>query len=773
MNSSHPAPGIALLLVVALLSLAGCGEKTTKTAPRPTAELAYVDSATCRTCHRAQAKAWTGSHHHLAMQVATDETVLADFDDVTVEHFGVRSTFRHRDGRFFVTTQNASGQEEEFEVTYVFGVDPLQQYLVEFPDGRIQCLLTAWDVAKKEWFFLYDEPIPPGDALHWTGPYQNWNYMCAECHTTDLERNFDLATNTYATTFHEINVGCQACHGPGSRHVAWAEQAKQAPTEYAAHDDKGLAVDLGHEDATVQIEACARCHSRRANVKAEYEYGKPLLDHYDLELLVEPLYFPDGQILDEVYVVGSFLQAKKHARGVRCTDCHDPHSAGLKREGNGLCTHCHQPDPPARLPTLKAAVYDDPSHHHHAPGSAGAACVSCHMPATTYMQVDPRRDHSFRIPRPDLTESLGVPNACTGCHEQEGASWATQQIRTWYPESAARREAVPHFAYAFARARNNDPGSLPLLLAVASDAEQPAIVRATALRELRRFPHPDAVNAAAAAARHEDELLRAVVPDLLEAQVAAGAPPALRETAIRVLVGLLDDPVRLVRTEAARVLVPLAAGRLPPESERKLTAATAEYEERQRDLADRADAHLNLGVLRDAQGRAPEAEASYLQALALDPLFLPARFNLATHYNRLGRNEDAEHMLREILRVTPDSGEAHYSLGLLQAELGEFAPAAASLSRAAALMPGRPRIRYNQALVLQQLQRHDEAEAVLLDAYALDARDTGILEALTLFYAQRRRWAEAETYAAKLAEIVPEAPGPRRLLDQIRQQRRR
>ncbi len=773
MNSTTSARRIPLLLLLAFPLLGGCGEKPAPSRGRRRGRATYVDSATCRECHRPPSKAWQGSHHHLAMQAATPETVLANFDDVTFEHFGVRSTFRREGDRYFVRTQNAEGVEEEFAVKYVFGVDPLQQYLVEFPDGRIQCLLTAWDVLKERWFFLYDEAIPAGDALHWTGSYQNWNYMCAECHTTDLRRNFDLETNTYATSFHEINVGCQACHGPGSRHVAWAQRSKLAPAEHADDEDKGLLVDLGHEDAAVQIDACARCHSRRANVKAEYEYGKPLLDHYDLELLVDPLYFPDGQILDEVYVTGSFLQAKKHGQGVRCTDCHDPHSAKPKREGNALCTHCHQPEPPAAFPTLKAAAYDDEAHHHHPVGSEGAACVACHMPATTYMQVDPRRDHSFRIPRPDLSVALGVPNACSGCHAEEGAAWAAAQIRSWYPESAPRREATPHFATAFARAREDDPGARPLLLDVVRDEAQPAIVRATALRELRRFLHPEALDAAAEAARDESALLRAAVPDLLEAQIPRNAPPAVRATARRILAPLLSDPIRLVRTEAARMLLSGIGGSMDAKTKPALAAATKEYEQRQQDLIDRPDAHLNIGVLRENEGRPTEAEASYLQALRLDAGFLPARFNLATLYNRMGRNEDAERMLRAILAFAPDHGEAHYSLGLLLAEVERFADAATSLSRAAALMPGRPRIRYNQALVLQHLERHDEAEAVLLDAHAMDPANTGILESLTVFYAQRGRWEDAERFARELVQVVPNAPGPRRLLEQIRQQRRR
>jgi len=759
MRGKHiPILGAAL----AALLLAACGEEGTS-AP-VSASATHVDPARCVACHEREALAWTGSHHDLAMQEATEETVLGDFDDATFEHYGVTTRFFRRAGGFFVETDGKDGRPATFPVRYVFGIDPLQQVLLDVGGGRLQALTVCWDVAEKRWFHLYDDPIPHDDPLHWTGPFENWNYMCAECHTTDLERGYDVETNTYHTTWSEIHVGCQACHGPGSEHVAWAERVGDGG--WAEDDPKGLVVDLGARESHVEIEACARCHSRRNIVHGAYEHGRPLLDHYEPELLVAPLYFPDGQILDEVYVYGSFLQSRMYAQGVRCTDCHDPHTARPKARGNAVCVRCHQTNRPAGFPTLKTGEYDTSAHHHHEDGTPGSFCVDCHMPSTTYMQVDPRRDHSFRVPRPDLTERLGVPNPCRDCHGEESATWASERIRAWFPDS---RLGTEHFATTLAAARRGDAAAVPGLLALVADVERPGIVRATALREAYRFADRAVVETAARALADGDELVRATAVEGVDEAVPRGAPPeALREK-LRLLAPLLADPLRLVRTEAARGLACVPRAFLDEATRKAFDAALQEYVERQEAVCDRPDGWLNLGVLYEDLGRPRDAETAYLTALRVDPGFVPVRFNLATLYNRQGRNDEAEARLREILDRMPEQGEAWYSLGLLLAEKERYGDAAASLSRAATLMPGRPRIHYNRALVLQRLGRNPEADAALRQAHEMDPRDERILQALALLAVERRRWREAERWAKALGALRPGDPSVAQLMERIRE----
>ena len=320
-------------------------------------------------------------------------------------------------------------------IKYTFGVSPLQQYLVEFPDGRLQALPIAWDTRPMEqggqrWFHLYpEEQITHDDELHWTRAAQNWNFMCADCHSTGVRKNYDPVADRFETQWAEIDVACEACHGPASRHLAWAE-AKEAGKPWDEDENKGLTVRLDErrditwtvDPATGnavrskprtserELEVCAQCHARRGQIAEDYVPGKPFLDDYRPALLEPPLYYADGQQRGEVYKWGSFLQSKMYAKGVTCSDCHEPHSGKLRASGNAVCTGCHL-----------QGKYDTAEHHHHPPGSAGAACAACHMPTTTYMVIDPRHDHSLRVPRPDLSVEFGTPNPCTGCHTDRDA----------------------------------------------------------------------------------------------------------------------------------------------------------------------------------------------------------------------------------------------------------------------------------------------------------------------------------------------------------------
>ena len=286
----------------------------------------FVGSEKCTKCHQAAFDKWQGSHHDLAMDEATEQTVLGDFNNVffTDTYNGVISRFFRRNDKFFVETEGPDGLQGEFEVTHTFGVYPLQQYLIPFPDGRLQCLNIAWDVEKKTWYRLPPYEVQgPEDWLHWTKGAQTWNGMCAECHSTRLTKGYDPEKNNYQTTWFEIDVGCEACHGPGSTHVAWADRPPFARTPA---ENYGLEVQTDNSDSKNQIVICAPCHSRRFQLGDNLHSQGELLDVMVPSLLEEGLYYPDGQILEEVYVYGSFTQSKMFQHGVRCSDCHDMHS---------------------------------------------------------------------------------------------------------------------------------------------------------------------------------------------------------------------------------------------------------------------------------------------------------------------------------------------------------------------------------------------------------------------------------------------------------------
>jgi len=725
-------------------------------APTESQALAYVGDRSCAECHAKESREWLGSHHQRAMQPATDESVLGDFRDAAFTQAGAVSRFFKRGDKYFVHTEGADGKPADFEIKYAFGVAPLQQYLVTFPGGRLQSLPIAWDTARKRWFSLYPgEKITPDDPLHWTGRYQNWNLMCAECHTTNLKKGYDPRADTYETTWSELHVGCQACHGLGGDHVAWARKRGRGAASGLAGGFKPS--DSRYSDARYEVDACATCHSRRSRIAVGIHPGRPLYDTLRPEPLRAGLYHADGQQLDEVYEYGSFRQSTMYQRGVRCTDCHNPHSGKTKAEGNAVCTQCHRPEANPRFPTLAPRAYDAPSHHFHKVASPGAQCVNCHMPTKDYMIVDPRRDHTLRPPRPDLSVKIGTPNACTACHRGRTAGWAAAAVVKWYGPA---RPKGADWALAVAAGRAGARNAAPALIAVAGDRQLPAIVRAGALDLLRGYG-PQGIGVMGALVRDDDPAVRLAAVAGLEA-----VPPAERVAAAA---PLLSDPTRAVRIEAARVLASVPAERLDASQRKALDAAIAEFVEAQMAMADMPASHLNLGVLFAAQGKRELAEGEYLTALRMDPYFGPARANLVTLYNAMGRNADAERVLREGIKRTPNAGELYYSLGLLLAEEKRLGESAEALGAAARLMPQRARVRYNLGLALDRLSRDGEAEAALLRAFQLDPRDPDIVYAMAAFYVQRQQWKRARLIAERLVAISPGDPRSRQLVETIRQ----
>lgn len=759
---------------LALLLVAGCADSPEAerpsapavapvriTIPAPTAvpaptPVGFVGGNVCAECHAAEAEAWAGSDHDLAMQVATEETVLGDFDDASFSDAGTTTRFLREGARFFVRAPGADGELGEFPVRYVFGVRPLQQYLVDVGGGRLQAYPVAWDVEGGRWISLYPgEEISLDDPLHWTRFGLNWNQGCADCHSTNLRKQYDVETNTFETVWSEIDVSCEACHGPGERHVAWARG-----DEDEGNEARGLLVRLGvgrfpgrdRERQRTQIDTCAPCHARRALVHPQDSWGDPLTEAYRPEILREDLYHADGQILEEVYVYGSFLQSRMFEEGVACTDCHDAHSLKLVAEGNALCVQCHV-----------SATYDTPDHTHHPAGSEGSACVACHMVETTYMQVDPRRDHGFHIPRPDLTLELGVPNACTRCHANETPEWARDHVIEWFGE---RRPDDVHEARVIAAGRSGVPGSAEALAALVGNRARSAIVRATALHLLQSLD-PDVARPAAVAALDD--------PEPLVRSLAVTGVAALATTPgdFELLVPRLRDESRLVRTEAAISLSRIASQRFaaPGASGRSdWEAALEEYRAGQMASAEQPAAQMNLGVLAQNLGDGAQARRFYEQAKRIEPAFVPARFNLAMLDATTGRTEEAEEGFREVIRLAPELGEAKYSLGLLLAEdRARLEESAALLREAARAAPDNPRFQYNAGLSAQHLGRTSEAEGFLRTAVNLAPADPEFRNALAILYVQQGRWAEALPQAERLRQLVGEQPEVVRMVESIRQ----
>ncbi len=736
--------------------------------PPAAAPAQYVGRAVCADCHEAEDRLWRGSHHDLAMQEANAATVLGDFADRTFSYHDITSRFFRRDDTFFVSTDGPDGKLADYPVKYTFGVWPLQQYLVEFPGGRLQALPLAWDARSREeggqrWFHLYpDERIDHRDPLHWTGVYQNWNLQCAACHSTNLKKGYDAAGNRYNTTFSELNVSCEACHGAGSSHVDWAARAKPP---YRAEDDKGLAVVLhsrwdeawkfpqagakfaqrDRPAAAAVMNDCAVCHARRSTLTGTVTPGAPLADSHRLALLTPPLYYADGQQRDEVYVWGSFLQSRMFRKGVTCLDCHEPHTAGLRAQGNELCTRCHD-----------ASRFDSQQHHFHQPGTAGAQCVECHMPAKNYMVIDARRDHSIRLPRPDLSQGLGTPDACTQCHADKKPEWAAAALDQWYGKSWRER---PQYGTVLHAGETQGVAAVPALLQLAQDADSPALVRATAVELLQPYMRQDLLMTARLLLQDADPEVRIAALGLVEAvdpvnRVLSAGP-------------LLEDPVRGVRVEAARILADIPDGQFPQGRRRARAAALNEYIASLQQDADWPTANASLGNLYLRQGDAGKAIAAYQRALQLDAQFTAAYANLADVYRALGQDDKGEQVLRRGLAQLPRDADLHHALGLLLVRKGDLDAAIRELAQAAQFGPDSANNAYVYAVALHSAGQAGKALAVLRAADARHPNTPDILGTLVSINREEGDIPAALDYARQLAAALPDDPAVRKLVEDL------
>ena len=784
----------------------------------------YVGRDSCVQCHQAQATLFHGSDHDLAMDLANDETVLADFNNQQLEHYGITSRM-YRDGKkFMVQTDGPDGKLADFEVKYVFGVRPLQQYMVEIerpadakPNeiGRIQVLRNSWDTVAQKWFYLMppdvDERLEATDPLHWTGITQNWNTSCAACHSTNLQKNFDVLARQYRSTFSEIDVSCEACHGPGSLHV---ELANDRSVFWDRHHQFGLA-RLKSESNIPQIESCAPCHSRRTTVGANFRPGCSFDDYYATQLLTDQIYHADGQIRDEDYEYGSFIQSKMFHNGIRCTDCHDPHSTKVKFDDNSLCTSCHQ---------HPAGKYDSPSHHHHEPGTPGASCVECHMPATTYMMVDARHDHSLRVPRPDLSVRWGTPNSCTGCHLEPQKLTANPDRKPltqyldwiiaaetgdvevlgelnrinlamlaatdkWYPVDQSPPRTPYYEQLVIGRAGVAE--SLPTLNELARDRKAPAIFRASALSILFEDACSQSLETAVVALADSDAKVIAAALFRIDMEFSRiadrqqyGKSPSDSETQMARLTTavaeLLTHASRRVRIEAARVFVSLPpdvrVNQTTPEQRRAFELALDEYKQSLYAENDRAGVHMMLGGVHELLGDPARAKDDYRAAVSVEPNLAGPRANLAALLesealqirSQLGQAQSSGGLEAGQLRRTAEQiqrlGE---QVERLRAE--EHALLAKDLERSAGLEQTHG-LHYRFAMSSYVQRDLPATEKHLLEALRQQPNEPTYLLGLATYYIHIEKPEVALGYVQTLLKQDPQHPGYRALLEQINAQ---
>jgi predicted CXXCH cytochrome family protein len=729
----------------------------------------YVGAKQCTSCHQEQYNAWQGSHHEKSMQHALIESVLGDFNQVTFQSNKFFKKGTKVSPEFWVNIKGEDGDFHDYQIKYTFGYKPLQQYMVEFDDGRVQLIPFAWDSRDKleggqRWFNLYPDKTEKHQEFFWTNTGQNWNYMCADCHSTNLSKNFDLKTNTYNTKFSEINVACESCHGAASKHISWLSNKeitnfgfdRNLSTSVKNWQPKANSSTLAPQDInhSQQVLTCAQCHSRRSQISDKsHVSGNAFGERHLLDLISSTNYYPDGQVYNEDFVYGSFLQSKMHKKGVVCSNCHDPHTAKLKLPKETLCLQCHQ-----------AESYAKKSHHQHNADSTGAQCVNCHMPETTYMEIDARRDHGFHIPRPDLALQTGSPDTCLSCHEDKTSQWSLAQLNTWYPNTEKRKafKKEKDFASIFSATTltlsNQDWKNVSSELSrIAQTISYSPIIRASALSKMAQTSDANTIIAIARGLKNDDEYIRLGAISALQ---GSGAQ-SLQAEKWRLLSPLLIDKVLAVRTSAAFTLTSLWQ-RLNAEQKMQLTPALNEYLNTQDFNSDRSFSHSNKGIVFSYQGDFDAAISSFKQGIRIEPNFAQAYVNLSQVYRQTNQNQQTIAILQQGMNAAPDDAQLPFELAMAYIRAKDKANAAKYLAKATLLEPQNSHYFYVLGLSLEQ-QNKTHAYSAIKEAYRL-SQNPQHLYALCEMQVRHQAF-QANQCLSKLSGVAPQ-----NVIDQLRSQ---
>lgn len=698
--------------------------QTTKASEHNFQKSTLLSNQDCVSCHEQSQHDWHQSDHAKAMAIANTTSVLADFNNKGVESYGQKAYFFIKNGRYQVTV-SYDDKTDTYPIKYTFGHFPLQQYLVETEKGRLQVLPFAWDSRSKEeggqrWYHNYShEEIRPEDRLHWRQPLQNWNGMCADCHSDGLVRNYDADKNSFASQFDNINVGCLSCHGDMSAHIKKSAKRNVGSDVILPRHPTGQWLrSIGEKTAHWQgskrnnafMDGCFACHSLRSPLTDGFKANQPFLEQFTPQLLATPNYYADGQIKEEVYVYGSFLQSKMYAAGVNCLDCHDKHTMKLRGEGNGLCLQCHGEE-----------VYNVKSHHQHDDKSTGAQCVNCHMPENRYMGVDDRRDHSFKIPRPDLSIQFNTPNACIKCHDDKSNQWASDNLKTWH----GKPTNILSSKQLLMRLNSGETITLVQHLSIISDENLDVISRATAIQLLSDTTQKLTIEVLSPYLFHKEPLLR------LSATNAANLlSPADK---IKALAPLLKDEFKAVRVSAARNLI---TSQISVADKTAFNDAFKALLHANDVNSWRGEGMANQGVLAIEMNVLTGAEKAFKKAIAIEPYFEAGYINLADIYRAQQRPFQVAAVLTKGMKNNPKSAALHYSYGLHLVRQKNMNKAILLFEKGLVLMPDEPQYAYTYLLALDGVGKSKQALRTL-KKLILTYQNKSQLKELGLYLSQK------------------------------------
>jgi len=694
-----------ILIFIPLFTITGCtsnGEKEPYKSTKSTLlHEQYVGAESCKECHQEAYADWKKSDHFYSMQKATKEFVKANFN-TTYSADEIQYKFYTQDTTYFVEITEAN-QTHTFKVAYTFGWHPLQQYLLETENGKFQTLRASWDTENNKWFHQNaGDIVEPHDWLSWSKGGQNWNTMCSSCHSTHLKKNYNEVTDNFNTTFKEINVACESCHGPGVNHIGF-----QSNNKITDPYQGGILTDQ-----KAQINNCGTCHARRTMFEDVSDPHNEFLDQFIPQNLTSTFYEGDGQIKGEDFVYGSFLSSRMYRNHVACNNCHNSHSGEIKMEGNSLCLQCHEPQD-----------YDTQKHHHHTPNTEGASCVSCHMDGKVYMGNDYRKDHSFRIPRPDQSVKYETSNSCNSCHTDKDAKWAATAVTTWYG-----KERAYHFSDDLLPASKLNEQSMTHIENLLSNDSVPTIIKSTAIEYLQYLDDPMALDLILKSLSHKEALVR-----------QSGYVSLLWfPENIRVDAGLrgLSDPVKAVRIMAFRTVISIDVNQLNPEIIKIWNNVNAEYLIYLKTNADFPSGQTLIGEYYQQVNDTKRAITAFNRALKMDSVQLRPYSNLAILYSGINDLASVKKILLQGTELFPNHALYYYYLGLNEGELGNLNAQLNQFKKAYLLNSTDPKIAYNYILSLYNLDAQKEAKKQLVKALIVNPNNKDLYE-LDLYFKQQ------------------------------------
>ncbi len=369
----------------------------------------YVGAKKCRMCHEKIYEGWKTTYHPYKFQDLTPDAVVADFINNNTLTAGDYTTKMSRKGDdFFITTMGPDNKEHQYKAEYLIGSVWKQRFVTKFPNGALHVLPVQWNVKTQEWVDYHGlKKHKPGDGKYWSDTKRTYQFKCTGCHNTGSKFSYDKNTNTFgATTWVDKGVACEACHGPGSKHIdASGEDLARTIVNPAKLYDPNRAAMI-----------CGQCHNRGSSKTKLFDFQKTGYPHDykpggNLNFMYDekPGLHPDGTSKKHHQQYIDWKKSEHFTAGVQCWDCHYSHRKGssnrhqTKLPGSVMCKNCH-------VDVVKQGV-----HGIHSTNN----CIGCHMaPAAKSATMGDIRAHSFKVVKPAETIKSGAkqPNACNLCH---------------------------------------------------------------------------------------------------------------------------------------------------------------------------------------------------------------------------------------------------------------------------------------------------------------------------------------------------------------------